>query len=71
MDSTIFPAFLRACEHLTADNQAMIDWAVDTEFRMSVPHRDVLRALRLLRYSPEELDWGQLPRARGPIGRTR
>ena len=40
-----FADLRRVSQQLSADNQAAIDWADDTEFRLSVPHRELKEAL--------------------------
>jgi hypothetical protein len=45
MDTILFCVFQRACDHLSDDNQAVIDWADDTEFRLSVRRRDLKAAV--------------------------
>jgi hypothetical protein len=56
MDTTSLSAFVRACEQLSADIQATIDWADDTDFRMSVRPRELLSALLLPRQSLADSD---------------
>jgi hypothetical protein len=36
MDMTSFAAFRRACQQLSDDNQATLDWTDDTDFRFHV-----------------------------------
>jgi len=45
MDVTTFAAFLRASQQLSDDNQAVIDWADDTDFRLSVSRRELKAAV--------------------------
>ena len=49
MDAILFRAFQRAYDQLSADNEAVIDWADDTEFRLSVSRRDFKAAVKLAR----------------------
>jgi hypothetical protein len=48
MDVTAFAAMLRASHQLSADNQAAIDWADDTEFRLTVARREPMDAVKTL-----------------------
>jgi hypothetical protein len=49
MDVTTFAAFQRASEQLSANNQAVIDWGDDTDFRMSVSRSELSAAVQLMR----------------------
>ena len=48
MDASVFVAFQRASEMLSADNQATIDWADDSEFRLAVTRRELNDAVDLM-----------------------
>jgi hypothetical protein len=45
MDSFSFRALRRAWDQFCADNQAVVDWADDTEFRLSVRRRELRAAV--------------------------
>ena len=49
MYQTAFAACRRASQQLSADNQAAMDWADDTEFRLQVTRREIREAIELLR----------------------
>jgi hypothetical protein len=49
MDVPAFAAFQRASRQLSADNQAVIDWSDDTDFRLSVSDRELRDAVELMR----------------------
>ena len=49
MDVSAFAAFQRASQQLSADNQAVIDWSDDTDFRLSVSDRELRDAVALMR----------------------
>ena len=49
MCQTAFAACRRASQQLSTDNQAAMDWADDTEFRLSVTRRELREAIELLR----------------------
>jgi hypothetical protein len=49
MDVPAFAAFQRAYQQLSADNQAVIDWSDDTDFRLSVSRRELRGAVELMR----------------------
>jgi hypothetical protein len=49
MDTTSFSAYRRASQQLSADNQATMDWADDTDFRLYVTRRELEDAIELIR----------------------